>query len=70
MSTKGGFINFDKWLEYWKTSVEWDAAPSNEETWNGAVDSVCNYLRNSTPDGLEDVDDLIHKIQNRFKCEL
>jgi len=60
------------WREYWKLSVDHPAGPVDHEVWDGAIDTVCSYLRNQLCDGeenLERIDEAIRKTKEKFRCE-
>ena len=62
---------FDKWNDWFHLSCDHSFSPSNEETWDGAIETVCTYLRNelcSVDDlGLSGADKILNKIKKKFK---
>ena len=35
---------YQKWLEYWQTTVDWAASPEGCDVWDAAVETIAEYV--------------------------
>ena len=62
---------FDKWNDWFALSCDYSFSPVEQEAWDGAIDTVCNYLLNELCGVLDltEADKLVNKIKKKFKNE-
>lgn len=62
---------FDKWKDWFSLSCDYSFSPVDQEVWDGAIDTVCTYLRNElcSPLGLNETDRILKKVKKKFKNE-
>lgn len=63
---------YDKWLDYWKLRVNWEATPEAREAWNGAIDTVCdgvyeNLLVYFEDFPMEDAQKFVKELRDKYK---
>lgn len=64
-------IPFDKWEEWFKLCCDHSFSPQPDEVWDGAIETICAYLRNELCSslGLGEADRILGKAKKRFKTE-
>lgn len=63
----------EKWEEWFKLCCDHSFEPQADEVWDGAIDTVCGYLRNELCSihalGLSGTDEILNKVKKKFKTE-
>lgn len=66
-------IPYERWEEWFKLCCDHSFSPQPDEIWNGAIDTVCVYLRNQLcvidSLGLSGADEILNKAKKKFKTE-
>lgn len=64
---------YEKWEQWFTLSCDYSFSPSSYETWDGAIDTICTYLRNELcvagDLGLGGADEILNKTKKKFKNE-
>jgi len=62
---------FEKWEAWWKLQSEWYTEPGLYETWNGCVDTMCQYFKQilhgtESQPTISEIEEIIEKAKKKF----
>lgn len=60
---------YQKWEAWYFLACDYPIDPQVDDVWNGAIDTVCKYLRNEmcTELGLDETDEILERTKKKFK---
>ena len=63
---------YDRWYKWWETRCDWSVEPMPDESWNGCVSTIVQYVDNFDFGVDDDISDEIRerlkKNLKKFKC--
>ena len=62
----------EKWEAWWKLQSEWYTEPDICETWNGCVDTMCQYFKQilhgtESQPTISEIEEIIKKAKKKFR---
>jgi hypothetical protein len=62
---------YETWEKWWQLCCDHSASPQNYQAWNGAIDTVLEYVMNELCGdvGLERLEQMIDKTKRKFKTK-